>query len=142
MKVKRALIGIAVLALVAVAGCKALTAPVEVAQTPEQKAYALYGTFVVFEEAAASIATDATTATAIKNIIKKADATAKPAADALLASARQVITIQTQLADGKTPEEKLDVATKNLAGWITDAKPKILALQCAVNPKQLVCREE
>ena len=127
------------LALMMVAGCKTVTAPVEVAQTAEQKAYALYGTFVVFEELAASVVTDPATPAAAKDFIKKSDATVKPAADALLQSARQVIQIQSELAAGKTPTEKLEIANARLESWVVAAQPKILALQCAVNPRQKAC---
>lgn len=137
---KRVALGLACVALTVLAGCKSLTAPVETAQTPEQKAYALYGTFVVFEELAAVVVTDPVTPASVKVAIKTADATAKPAADAVLSSARQVIQIQTQLAEGKTPTEKLEIANQNLLSWVVEAQPKILALQCAVNPKQAVCK--
>ena len=137
----RLLVVIACVALTALSACKTVTAPTEVAQTPEQKAFALYGTFVVFEELAASVATDPTTPVEVKTVIKQSDATAKPAADALLASARQVIQIQAELAAGKTGTEKLEVANQRLLAWVTEAQPKILALQCAVNPKQKVCNE-
>lgn len=138
---KKALLEIACVALTVLAGCKTLTAPVETAQTPEQKAYALYGTFVVFEELAAAIVKDPVTPVSVKEAIKTADNTAQPVANTMLDSARQVIQIQTQLAQGKTPTEKLEIANQNLLSWVVAAQPKILALQCAVNPKQAVCKE-
>jgi hypothetical protein len=137
---KKLLVGLA--ATLVLVGCKSLSAPVEAAQTPEQTAYALYGTFVVFEELAASIVTDPATPASVKDVIKQADAVAKPAADGMIDAARQVIKIQTQLAAGTTPDEKLEIASTNLYGWTLEAKPKILALQCAVNPKQQACEKK
>lgn len=139
---KRLLMGVAcAAALTVLAACKTLTAPVETAQTPEQKAFAIYGTFVIYEELAASVSTDPATPPSIKLTIKKMDATAKPAADSLLASGLQVIQIQRELAAGGTPTEKLEIANQRLLAWIIEAQPKILALQCAVNPKQKACDE-
>ena len=135
------LVGIAALAVLTFAGCKTLTAPVSIAETAEQKAYALYGTFVVFEELAAAVVTDQATPENLKEAIRRFDATAKPAADSMLDATRHVITIKTQLAMGKTPNEKLEIANARLVEWVTEAQPKILALQCAVNPKQKVCEE-
>ena len=132
---------IAITVAVTLAACKTLTAPVEVAQTPEQKAFALYGTFVAFEEVAASLAVDATTPAAVKSALKTADATAKPAADALLDAAQEVLKVKVQVDAGATTSDKLTIVNARLVEWVTEAQPKILALQCAVNPKQKVCQK-
>lgn len=137
---KRLVLVMAVLALAVVGGCKTLSAPFQAAETPEQKAYALYGTFVVFEEVAASVATDPATPVAVKNAIKAADAEAKPDADSMISAARLVIKVQAQIAAGTTPDQQLEIVNENLVGWVTEAQPKIVALQCAVNPRQKVCK--
>jgi hypothetical protein len=135
------LLGVACLMLT-LSGCKSLTAPMAVADTAEQKAFALYGTFVAFEEVGASLAVDQTTPAAVRAAIKQADATAKPAADALLGAARQVLKVKAEIGAGTSSEDRLAIVNANLLQWVTESQPKILALQCAVNPKQEVCQKE
>ncbi len=62
--------------------------PVGTAETPQQKAYALYGSFVVLEEAAANFVTGPFATEEGIRVIKQADAIAKPAADLLHDSAK------------------------------------------------------
>lgn len=114
-----------------ISACKTIN-PVTAAETPEQRAYAVYGTFVVAEELGAKIVTDATTPASVKQAIKDADAKAKPAADALLDATQQVMTVRAQLAAGATTEDKLKTVIANLDTWITDASPKVSALLKAV----------
>jgi hypothetical protein len=101
------LLGVACLMLT-LSGCKSLTAPMAVADTAEQKAFALYGTFV----------------------------------DALLGAARQVLKVKAEIGAGTSSEDRLAIVNANLLQWVTESQPKILALQCAVNPKQEVCQKE
>lgn len=131
---------LALICTLAVVGCASQKALLAEAQTPEEKAYALYGSFVVYEEVAATVVQDATTPASVKDALKKVDETAKPAADAMQDAARTVIKVQAQLAAGGTPEQKLQVVTDNLISWIVEAEPKIVALQCAVNPKLAACK--
>lgn len=99
--------------------------PSAVAQTGEQQAYALYGQFIIAEEAAATIAEDPATPQAAKESIAQADQAAKDVADDLLAASRQVLTIRSQISQGKSTEDKLTIALANLDKWVADAKPKI-----------------
>ena len=63
-----------------VAGCASLTAPVQIAETPEQKAFALYGTYVTLQESVADIVEateiDGNTLETIKEIDRAAYITA------------------------------------------------------------------
>jgi hypothetical protein len=136
--VKRLVLMLACVA--ALAGCTAQKELLKEAQTPEETVYALYGSFVVYEEVAADLDTNAQTPADVKDTIRKLDATAKPAADSLQDAARSVIKIKAQVAAGGTSGEKLDVVNANLAAWIAEAKPKITAFICAVNPKDKVCK--
>jgi hypothetical protein len=45
-------------------GC--VNSPVQQAETPEQKAYALYGTYVIFQEKAAELVQDSSTSESVK----------------------------------------------------------------------------
>lgn len=57
------------------------------AETPQQRAYALLGTFAAIEETALELVTNPATPDAAVEAIAQADAAAKPLADALLAAA-------------------------------------------------------
>ena len=124
---------VAALISVILSGCH--SNPLTVAQTPEEKAYALYGTFVVFEEQAAIVIKQAATPVDAKTAIRKADAAAKPVADALLAAVREYILIKGELAAGTTTNDKLVLATANLNKWVAQATPLIQALVISVGGK-------
>jgi hypothetical protein len=109
--------------------------PLSAAQSPDQKAYALYGTFVVFEEQAAVLVRSPSTPAEVKSAIRKADAVAKPVVDNLLGAARQYVSIQMQLKSGATSADRLQIATANLQKWVADATPLINSLVSAVGGK-------
>jgi hypothetical protein len=123
----------AIIAATALSACTAN--PISAAQTPDQKAYALYGTFVVFEEQAASLIRNVSTPDSVKTVIRKADMAAKPVVEDLLSAARQYLQVQTQLKTGATTADKLQIATANLQKWVTDATPLIADLVLAVGSK-------
>ncbi len=102
--------------------------PVAKAQTSEQKAYALYGSFVVAEEAAAKLYVDPNIPQGVKSALRAADAVGKPVADALIDLAEEVFAIRLDVEAGKTGEEKLAIAVANLDRYITESVPKLNAL--------------
>lgn len=73
---------------------------IRTAQTPAQYAFALYGTFVVTEEAAAGIVENPGTPPVVVAIIRTADAIAKPAADTMLEAARAYVAVNARLKAG------------------------------------------
>lgn len=109
--------------------------PVQTAQTPEQKSFALYGEFVVYEEVAARLMQAPEVPASVKEAIKAADGKAKPIADKLLDAALEVIQIQKQIAAGTSTQERLAIANTNLAQWYQEAEPKVSALVSAVKEK-------
>ena len=121
-----------VLTVLATLGACASLNPVSKADTAEQKAYALYGTFVVFEEQAAKLVSSSEVPENVKQALRDADKAAKPAADSLLDGVQQVLTVKRELAAGTTTNEKLSIAVANLAGWYASAKPKVESLVSAV----------
>ena len=123
---------VAMLAILAVtAGCVTLN-PISSAKTLEQKVFATYGSFVVFEEQAAKLAAAPDLPLGVRAALSKADAAAKPAADQLLAAALTVIEIKTELAAGTSTEERLAVAVANLERWYREAAPLVNNLIVAV----------
>lgn len=116
------------------ASCKAN--PLKEAQTPQQKAFALYGTFVVYEETGAKLISDADIPADVKSAIRTADAKAKPVADSLLGAAEEYISISSTMKAAPDAATKLSVATANLQQWVSEAEPKINALVSAVRGSQ------
>lgn len=103
------------------------------AQTPAQKAFALYGVFVAMEEAGAAIVTNELAPEIIKRAIRRADAMAKPTADAMLAGARRYQQLKRQLDTEPTDMANVTViALHALLAQIAEAEPKINALVGAV----------
>lgn len=103
------------LIVLAVAACSTLSQPFDFAETPEQKAFALYGEFTILEEEVAELLQIGVPQDVGAALIK-ADSVAKPAADLLLESAVSVSQYRAQLADTGDPDtnDKLNAALSTL----------------------------
>jgi hypothetical protein len=112
-------------------GC-ASTNAVGMASDIEQRAYAVYGTFVVIEERGAQLVGDPNTPAAVKVVIRLADSKAKPSADALLKATQDYLSIAAQVKAGGSTPAALATATANLTGWITTATADVNNLVSAV----------
>jgi len=112
-------------------GCA--TNPVNTAQTLDQKAYAVYGAFVVMEESAARLKQDATVVTEVKQALTAADARAKPSADALLQAIQDYDSAATALKAGSGTASALTITTANLKTWLERATADTDALINAVH---------
>lgn len=125
--------------------------PSAVAETPEQHAFAKYGTFVVFEELAADAIEDPAFSESIKARIRSADARLKPAADSMLEVATEVGTIRAELAAAQAAvaategdvrdaaqiqrdslDARLQAVSANLTRWIETVSPLITELIAAL----------
>jgi len=118
-------------ALLLLQACSAIN-PVSKAETTEQRAYATYGTFVIFEEKAAELVDSGVLSDDVALAIIEADERAKGVADSLLDATWEFIRIRNQLAAGETTQEQLDIAVANLDAWINRAVPLINGLGTAV----------
>jgi len=127
----KVLLGLFAVLVLSASSCSTINS-VATAQTPQQKAYAIYGTFVVFEEQAAMVVANPNLPPAALSAIKTADAKAKPVADSLLAATQTVLMVNSQLAAGKTTADKLTIANSELANWVTQATPLVNDLITAV----------
>jgi hypothetical protein len=125
------LIAIGGACLVMLAGC-ASTNAVGAATDTEQRAYAVYGTFVVIEERGAALVTNPATPPAVTAAIRVADAKAKPTADALLKATQDYLAVAAQVKAGTTTADKLTLASANLNNWITTATVDVNRLVTAV----------
>ena len=121
--------------MVFVAACTTTPADLfRTAQTPAQHAYALYGTFVVAEEAALKIVQNPITPEAVVRVIQKADAIAKPAADVMLVAARTYVTLDAKFSAGDPGIQMSEVRATftELQHALVIAGPAIDALVAAV----------
>lgn len=105
----------------------------DVAANLQVCAYATYATFVVVEELAFKVAQEPALSNSARQAIIRADAQAKPVADSLYATLREYERVRVEIAQGKTPEEKLLVITGSLNQWVTQAAPLVRALVDSVN---------
>lgn len=117
-------------AVLAVAGC--LANPIREAQTLEQKAFATYGEFVIYEELAANLVQDPAMPANLKAALAKADAVAKPIADNGLTLIHTYDEIAAQVNAGTSGADKLAIATADLQSWINQATPAVKDLIQAV----------
>lgn len=113
------------------AGCGSYS-PVAVAETPEQKADAVYATFVIFEERAVSLAERPGTPQSVINSLARADRVVKPIMDSLQAAVSEVAKVRAELAAGDSTQDMLTVVTINLERWLIEAMPALQALIDAV----------
>lgn len=116
-----------VVSLLIFSGC--VSNPLTSAHDTQQRAYALYGEFVIFEQQAAAIRTQIPPRQYAP--IQKADAIAKPTADALLQAVRDYDAARHSIKIGDD-NTALVTATTNLQKWVTQAQSDITALTTAV----------
>jgi len=120
-------------------GCA--SSPLATAQTPEQKAFAVYGSFVIYEEQAARLATDPSTPGPVRQALSAADARAKPSADALLKAFQDYSTADTALKAGTGTPEKLQITAENLDTWVQTASNDINTLITTVKGTGIASRD-
>lgn len=112
--------------------------PVQDAQTLNQKAFASYGTYVVYQGKAADLVKDPVVPENIKQGLRAADKVAYPAAEAMVDAALEVDHIQRVINDCGTPEckataeQQLTNAITHLSELYFSAQPKVLALATVV----------
>lgn len=145
MKILRAMlaVGFTVAASAMLAAC--LSNPVKKAETFEQKAFALYGTYVIFQGRAADLVQDTTVPDQVKQALREADKVAYPAAESLVDAAATVGEIRDiidmcenlelpEVNPACTPsnERRLANAITNLSMIYFKAQPIVLNLVATV----------
>lgn len=113
--------------LFALAGCQSAN-PVRVAETPEQRAYAAYGTFVIAQETAADLVEDASIPDGVRLRIISAEERAKPVADSLLDAYTEFLIVRAEFNAGDTSERRLVIAAESLDDWVTQLAPLVAEL--------------
>ena len=115
------------LLLTALAGCQSAN-PIAAAETPEQRAYAAYGTFVIAQETAADLVEDTSIPRGVKLRIIAAEERAKPVADSLLDAYMGFLIIKAEFEAGETSEQRFLSATRELDDWVTQLAPLVAEL--------------
>lgn len=134
---------VALVAPALLAGC--LANPVRQAETFEQKAFALYGTYVIFQGKAAELVQDSVTPERVKEGLRAADRVAYPVAESLVDAATEVGNIRDiinmcddlEIPDANpactaSNERRLTNAITNLSAIYFKAQPTILNLVATV----------
>jgi hypothetical protein len=108
------------------------TNPFKTAETPEQTADALYGSYAIAEEQGAKLLKDATISDDLKRPVAEAMVAAKEPANSFQDALVQYSTVRAQFAAGNTSQERLVIAQQNVDRWLAEAKPLIDKLIAAV----------
>lgn len=108
--------------------------PVKTAETPEQKGFALYATFVVMQEKAADVVEDPDTPGVVVEAIQKADRIAQPASKLLQAAAYQLQLARARLREvnDQTTLDEFQAALTTFNERLAEDGPKLEALIAAV----------
>jgi hypothetical protein len=114
-----------VLLLLAIGLAACSVNPFRTAQTLEQKADAMYGSFVIAQKQAVAIVRDPSVPDSVKRALAEADAAAKPLADDLYEAILEFSAIQREVASGVTPQDRLLLASARLNDLITKLAPLI-----------------
>ena len=113
--------------LVALSGCQSAN-PMRPAETPEQRAYAAYGTFVIAQETAADLVEQENIPRGVRLRIIQAEERAKPVADSLLDAYTEYLIIKAEFDAGDTSEQRLVIAAESLDDWVTQLAPLVAEL--------------
>ena len=114
----------ALLLVVGLQGC-ASTNPIAAAETSEQRAYAAYGTFVLFQEKAVDLVGEESISSDVRLRIIAAEERAKPVADSLLDAYVEFLAVKAEFNTGDTSQERLIAAATTLDDWITRLAPMV-----------------
>lgn len=118
----------AILALIS--GCA--SNPVAVAETPAQKAYAISASYNVILEAAANIVEDTTAPIDLRRAVQAAERRTTPVIESLETAFADYQVARAEFAAGETTADRLDVATRNLESWLSQAETALVEIARAV----------
>jgi hypothetical protein len=118
------------LLLAAWGGCT--SNPFKTAETAEQTADALYGTYAIAQVQGERILKDAAISDEVKRPIAEAMVAAQGPANSFQDALIQYSAVSAQLAAGTTTQDKLVIAQQNVDHWLAEAKPLIDQLIAAV----------
>ncbi len=113
----------------ALPGCAAN--PLKAADGPDEKAYAVLGSYAIYQRQALKIKADASLPVRVRDAVVQADAVAFPILKSLDAALLQFLDAKAALDAGTTDKEKLAIALANLKKWTEQAKAAVASLKAA-----------
>lgn len=129
---KRTIICIAAIAVAMLASACASLNPFAAADGPEEKAYAVLGTYHVFQAQALKIASDRTLPDKVRLAVADADAAAVPILKSLDKALADALDARDALDAGKTSKERVSIVLTNLLEWTQKAQRAVNNLKAAV----------
>lgn len=124
------------LAIMFVLQACAASNPIAKAETIEQRAFATYGTFVIFEEQAAKLVSSGELSNSTVRAIGRADSLAKPVADSLLEATLEFTEIKEEYEASGVGEARFVASMNSLNDWVERLLPLVNNLVSAVKGAQ------
>lgn len=115
----------------AMQGCTSAN-PIKAAETNEQRAYAIYGTFVIFSEKAADLAENPSLPRNVRLSLVEAEEDASPIVDGMLEVFAEYQVIEAEFKAGMTTEERFLTVANNLNSWVNRVAPLVNRLVARV----------
>lgn len=106
--------------------------PVKEAETVEQHAFALYGTYVIYQQQAAELMGREQVPDSVKRKIQEIDARAHPIARSVSVSAREVLRVRREFEAGRAEEGVLLAALRNAERWTNELRPVLAEFLTAI----------
>lgn len=110
--------------------------PISQAETVEQRAYAVYGTYVIMQESAAVLVSGGNLPNSAVLAIADADERAQPVLDSLLLTFREYLVVKAEFDAGRAEQGTLLTILENVNSWIERAVPMVNNLTAAVEGAQ------
>ena len=99
--------------------------PIAAAETPDQRAYAIFGTFTIFSEKAADLAENPTLPRNVRLGLVNAQEEARPVVNDMLEVLDEYETIKAQVEAGETGQDRFAIVARNLNSWVDRVVPLV-----------------
>lgn len=117
--------------MVALSAC-VITDPVNVAETPAQKAYAISATYNILLESARDLVVDESVSLSVRRAIQNAEAVTTPVLSSLEDAYVDYVVARAKFDQGQSTQEQLTIVADNLMMWITQAERALIRLATAI----------
>lgn len=124
------IMAIAMATLVACTGCAAN--PFKAARGADEQAYAVLGSYVIYQRQALLIVQDVTLPSEVRRVVANADAVAFPVLKAVDTMLVDFLNAKAALDAGTGSEDKVRIATNNLQDWVAQGREALVTLKDAV----------
>lgn len=128
---KRIMFAVLALAGCLVAACATIN-PFAAAKGPDEKAYAVLGTYQVAQRQILKIVNDTTVSTSLRQAAANADAAAVGVLRSLNQALDKYLDARDALAAGATTKDKVAIAIANLNDWVIQAQAAVADVQKAL----------